>query len=189
MLHHAALCTVGVKRWSLSGIHPFWTEQRHFCIHPSKENQHTCTFRFQSSSYNLYKLTAFHSILGDSTIHGKKNCTTLLLIHWKRSFHSHNQPAKLVQIHYSTKFTFDLSKLTVQPNLFAAADNAFSWFWNPITAQVSIVRSSAKGKINSSISVALRCAVCMFVVMLHCAVCVCCDAALCSLCLLWCCTA
>ena len=39
-------------------------------IHPPKENQHT--FRFQSSSYNLYKLTAFHSILGDSTIISKK---------------------------------------------------------------------------------------------------------------------
>ena len=144
-------------------------------IHPSKESQHT--FRVQSSSYNLYKLTAFHSILGDSTIHGKKNCTTFLLIHWKRSCHSHNQTAKLIQIRYSTTFTFDLSKLTVQPNLFAAADNAFSWFWSPITVQTSRVRSSAKSKINSSISAAL-----------HCAVCVCCDAALRSLCLLWCCT-
>ena len=81
------------------------------CIRPYKENPHT--FPFQSSSYNLHELTAFHSILGDSTIHGKKNRTTFLLVHWKRSCHSHNQPATLVQIHYSTKLI-----LYVTPMLF-----------------------------------------------------------------------
>ena len=52
--------------------------------------------------------------------------------------------------------TFDLSKLTVKPNHFAATHNAFSWFSSPVTVEASRVRSSAKSKINSSISVGPR---------------------------------
>ena len=98
---HATLRIVGEKRgwWTLIWDTPILNWTKASCMRPSKENPHT--FPLQSSSYNLCKVTAFHSILGDSTIHGKKNCTTFLLVHWKRSCHSHNQTATLVQIHYS----------------------------------------------------------------------------------------
>ena len=100
---HATLRTVGEKQcwWTLiwDTLILNWTKTS--CMRPSKEYPHT--FPLQSSSYNLCKVTAFHSILGDSTIHGKKNCTTFLLVHRKRSCHSHNQTATPVQIHYSTK--------------------------------------------------------------------------------------